>query len=76
MTIHEYNYDFQKRFNPSALMKFSEGNVIVFTLDYEVSFPNGSADNSPYDEGICNGWAIVLVRDDANSPWLIYDQGY
>ena len=48
---------------------------MILKVDFEVSFPDGDT-NSCYDEGTYTDWAFILVRADAESPWLIYDQGY
>ena len=74
--IHEYDLEWQKAFNPYEYTIFPQNNVIVFKIDYKVSFPNGGADNSAYDEGMYYDWAMVLVRDDKDSQWLIHGQGY
>lgn len=50
-------------------------NVIVFYVDYQVSFPEG-VHTTAYNEGLYTDWSVILVRDDPSSPWLIDDQGY
>ena len=74
--IHEYDPEFAMAFDQRVVDMFGAQNVMVFKVDYEVTFPNGGGDNSAYDEGTYTDWAVVLVRDGAGSPWLIYGQGY
>lgn len=52
-------------------------NVIVFYMDYDVSFPEGTSEKekgawmSSYDN-----WNMILIRDSKNGKWLIDDMGY
>ena len=52
-------------------------NVIVFYMDYDVSFPEGISDQengawaSSYDN-----WKMILIRDNKDGKWLIDDMGY
>ena len=52
-------------------------NVIVFYMDYDVSFPEGTSDQekgawlSSY-----NNWNMILIRDGKDGKWLIDDMGY
>lgn len=49
-----------------ATKKFGKNNVIVLFCDYTI-----------YDS-LCThkNWAMILVRDNANEPWSVFDQGY
>lgn len=52
-------------------------NVIVFYMDYDVSFPEGTSEKekgawmSSYDN-----WNMILIRDSKDGKWLIDDMGY
>lgn len=52
-------------------------NVIVFYIDYDVSFPENTSEQekgawmSSYDN-----WSMILIRDSKDGKWLIDDQGY
>ncbi len=52
-------------------------NVIVFYMDYDVSFPEGISDQengawaSSYDN-----WKMILIRDNKDGKWLIDDMGF
>lgn len=44
-------------------------NVIVLSMDFITTYPDGTTDEKP-------GWEMFLIRENAESPWLIDDQGY
>ena len=52
----------------------SEENKKVFVVEFEIKFKNGSG--SGLSDGKYPNYAILLIRDNASSPWLIYDWGY
>ncbi|MGI6596214.1 MAG: DUF4829 domain-containing protein [bacterium] len=41
-----------------------------FNIEYPLK------DGGPWNEGVYENWSMILIRDDKNSPWLVYDQGY
>jgi len=49
-------------------------NIIVFKVSFNIEYP--LKDGGPWNEGIYDNWSMILIRDNENSPWLIYDQGY
>jgi len=49
-------------------------NIIVFKVSFNIDYPD--KDTGPWNEGVYENWSMILIRDDKNSPWLIYDQGY
>jgi hypothetical protein len=52
----------------------SAENIVVFKTSFNIDYP--LKDGGPWNEGIYNNWSMILIRDDENSPWFIYDQGY
>lgn len=73
LEIKPYDAEFQKNFSYSK--DNNDGKTIIIRVDYEITSPDGS-DNSPYVEGVYSDWAMILVRDNSDSKWYIYDQGY
>ncbi len=73
LEILPYDAEFQRSFGYHT--DLGDGNTIILRADFEVSF-TGDNMNSCYNAGIYTDWAFVLVRDGAESPWRIYDQGY
>lgn len=71
----DYDSQDQKRrsFRPSTHY-IADENIIVFKVSFEINYPQ--KDGGPWNEGIYDNWSMILIRDDQNSPWLIYDQGY
>ena len=51
-------------------------DVIVFRMDFTVSFPEGSTDHGAWNEGEYTDWDMILIRDGKDGKWLIDDQGY
>ncbi|MBE5039147.1 M56 family metallopeptidase [Ructibacterium gallinarum] len=55
----------------------SLADVIVFRVDYDVSFPEGT---KPEEIGAWQeayrDWKMILIRDGKDGKWLIDDQGY
>jgi len=49
-------------------------NIIVFKVSFNIDYPDKVT--GPWNEGVYENWSMILIRDDKNSPWLIYDQGY
>jgi hypothetical protein len=47
-------------------------NLVAVTAQYTVDYDNTKV---PYPEGALTQY-FYLVRDDANSPWLIWDSGF
>ncbi len=76
-TLITIDYDSQDRkrrsYRPSTHY-ISDENVIVFKVSFDIKYPQ--KDGGPWNEGIYENWSMILIRDDQNSPWLIYDQGY
>lgn len=76
-TLIGIDYDSQdqmrRNYRPSNHY-ISDENIIVFKVSFNIKYPQ--KDGGPWNEGIYNNWSMILVRDDENSPWLIYDQGY
>lgn len=70
----DYNAQDDMRYRYSDNHNLPKENVIVFKVSFEIKYPLN--DGGPWNEGIYNNWSIILIRDDRNSPWFIYDQGY
>lgn len=49
-------------------------DVIVFKVSFNIEYP--LKDGGSWNEGIYDNWSMILFRDNEDSPWLIYDQGY
>ena len=76
-TLLSIDYDSQdsmrKSYKPGGKYVEPE-NIIVFKVSFNIDYPD--KDTGPWDEGVYENWSMILIRDDKNSPWLIYDQGY
>ena len=78
LTIDYSSQDRTRRnFRPSNHQILDE-NIIVFKVSFEIKYPlkDGRKIGGPWNEGVYEDWSMILIRDDENSPWLIYDQGY
>ncbi len=52
-------------------------NVIVFRIDYDVSFPEGTTDEERGAwQSEYRNWKMILIRDGKDGKWLIDDMGY
>lgn len=49
-------------------------NIIIFRVSFNIEYPNG--EGGPWNEGMYDNWSMILIREDQNNPWYIYDQGY
>lgn len=49
-------------------------NVMVLKVDFDVQCPVGAS--SAFHSGEYVNWAMILIREHQNAPWLIDDQGY
>lgn len=51
-------------------------NVIVFRTNYVVAYPEG--ESGSFGDGTVENadWAMILVREDKESPWRIGDMGH
>jgi len=76
-TLLSIDYDSQdsvrKSYKPGGKYVEPE-NIIVFKVSFNIDYPD--KDTGPWNEGVYENWSMILIRDDKNSPWLIYDQGY
>lgn len=76
-TLVSITYDSQdqmrKTYRPGNL-KITADNIIVFRTSFDIHYLGN--DEGAWNEGRYNNWAMILIRDNAKSPWLIYDQGY
>ncbi|SDI17103.1 M56 family metallopeptidase [Desulfosporosinus hippei] len=76
-TLLAMNYDSQdqmrRRYRPSNHY-IADKNIIVFKVSFNIDSPPNEL--GPWNKGIYDNWSMILIREDANSPWLIYDQGY
>ncbi|WP_094551404.1 M56 family metallopeptidase [Petroclostridium xylanilyticum] len=76
-TLLSIDYDSQdsmrKNYMPGGKYVEQE-NIIVFKVSFNVDYPEN--ETGPWNEGIYKNWSMILIRDNKNSPWLIYDQGY
>lgn len=50
-------------------------NVIVFKVSFDVTYPGGEVTGS-FNQGLYRDWSMILIREGADKPWLIDDQGY
>jgi len=75
-TLLTIDYDSQdpmrRRYRP--IHPITADNIIVFKVSFNIEYP--LKDGGPWNEGVYENWSMILIRDDKNSPWLIYDQGY
>lgn len=51
-------------------------NIIVFRVSFRVDIPKGREEDSNFNIGVYDDWKMILTRESADSPWLIFDQGY
>ena len=76
-TLMTMDYDSQdqmrRRYRPSN-RSISDENIVVFKVSFKIDYPQN--DGGPWNEGLYANWSMILIRDDQNSPWFIYDQGY
>jgi hypothetical protein len=76
-TLLSIDYDSQdsvrKSYKPGGKYVEPE-NIIVFKVSFHIDYPDKVT--GPWNEGVYENWSMILIRDDKNSPWLIYDQGY
>lgn len=76
-TLLTIDYDSQdpmrRVYRPSNHL-ITADNIIVFRVSFNIEYP--LKDGGPWNEGVYDNWSMILIRDDKNSPWLIYDQGY
>lgn len=76
-TLKTISYDSQDRkrqnYRPGG-SDIALENIIVFKVSFNIEYP--LKDGGPWNEGIYDNWSMILIRDDKNSPWFIYDQGY
>ncbi|HOJ11557.1 MAG TPA: M56 family metallopeptidase [Clostridiales bacterium] len=80
-TLLTIDYDSQdniRRIYRPGNHQISEENIIVFRVSFKIQYPlkDGIKVEGPWHEGIYDDWNIILIRDNQDSPWLIYDQGY
>lgn len=75
-TLLTIDYDSQDpmRRHYRPIHPITADNIIVFKVSFNIEYP--LKDGGPWNEGVYENWSMILIRDDKNSPWLIYDQGY
>lgn len=74
MTIDYDSQDSKRRnFRPDD-PDFTPDKVIIFKVSFNIEYPN--AIGGPWNEGLYDNWSMILIRENENSPWYIYDQGY
>lgn len=76
-TLTKIEYDSQdmtrKNYRPTNY-NITDENIIVFRVSFNVQYPKGYSGS--WNEGMYENYNMILVRNDKNSPWLIYDMGY
>jgi hypothetical protein len=76
-TLLTIDYDSQdsmrRRYRPIN-HPITDENIIVFKVSFEIDYPDKKGGS--WNEGVYDNWSMILFRDDKESPWLIYDQGY
>lgn len=55
---------------------YSEENFIYLQMDYSVTLREGYTHGPEDDHDPDMPWGVWLVREDKDSPWLIYGEGY
>lgn len=74
LTIDYDSQDIKRRnYRPNDIA-FTPDKVIVFRVSFNIEYPNSIG--GPWNEGKYDNWNMILIRENENSPWLIYDQGY
>ncbi len=75
--VHEFDpHDGMLKSFGAQHLEIDESNIIVFKVDFYVEIPEDKTMETSYEEGMYYDWNIILVREDTNCPWLIYEQGY
>ncbi len=74
LTIDYDSQDSMRRSYKPGGKAIAAENIIVFKVSFKIEYP--LKDGGPWKEDIYNNWSMILIRDNKNSPWLIYDQGY
>lgn len=76
-TLLKIDYDSQdlkrRNYRPNNIA-FTPDKVIVFRVSFNIEYPNGIG--GPWNAGVYDNWNMILIRENENSPWFIYDQGY
>ncbi|NMB96783.1 MAG: DUF4825 domain-containing protein [Clostridiaceae bacterium] len=78
LTIDYFSQDRTRRNYRPGNLQITAESIIVFRVSFEIKYPlkDGKKVGGPWNEGVYEDWNMILIRDDENSPWLIYDQGY
>lgn len=74
LTIDYDPQDPMRRHYPPSNHPITADDIIVFKVSFNIEYPLNY--QGPWNEGVYENWSMILFRDDKNSPWLIYDQGY
>lgn len=76
-TLLKIDYNSQdtmrRRYRPNNIA-FTPNKVIVFKVSFNIEYPKGAG--GPWNSGVYKNWSMILIRENENSPWFIYDQGY
>jgi beta-lactamase regulating signal transducer with metallopeptidase domain len=76
-TLLRIDYDSQdikrRNYRPNDIA-FTSDKVIVFRVSFNIEYPNGIG--GPWSTGMYDDWCMILTRENENSTWFIYDQGY
>lgn len=75
VTVKDIRYYSQDRTRAHYAQNTAIENIIVFRCNFNIHYPDGIA-KSAWNEGDYNNWNVILVRDNANTRWVIQDVGY
>jgi len=76
-TLKSIDYDSQDLKRKGYVLgdpAFTPDKIIVFKVSFNIEYPKGGG--GPWNEGLYDDWNMILIRDNENSPWYIYDQGF